>query len=184
MKFTERTNGLYLENIKKEDIRFANLGGRMTGSRYDDPNKPKHEYIVWLDSNDLIDVFLSKNVTVAEKINDDTGESQFSVRFKAYPKMRLNRKINKEEQYPKVMLKTGDKVVRLEKSSFGLVDSAHIKNVDIKFHLYQYDERKPNCIAVIDELWCVVDETAGYIDDTYLEEKYCYADEDRVTGED
>lgn len=183
MKLTERHSGLFLEEIKREDIRFANLGGRLTGSRYDDPNKPKHEYVVWIDDPVILDKFKEMNVTISEKVDEESGESRFSVRFKAYPKMGMNRLTGKEEQRPKVLLKTGDNAVRLLKESFGLVDSAYVKEVYIRFHLYQYDDRKPDCIAAIDELWCVVDEKAGFVDDSYLEEKLGYYEEDSAPAE-
>lgn len=187
MKLTERHSGLFLEEIKREDIRFANLGGRLTGSKYDDPNRPKHEYVVWIDDPVILDKFREMNVTISERVSvdEDTGKdtSRFSVRFKAYPKMAVNRLTGKEEQRPKVLLKTGDNAVRLLKESFGLVDSAYVKEVYIRFHLYQYDDRKPDCIAAIDELWCVVDEKAGFVDDSYLEEKLGYYEEDSAPGE-
>ena len=188
MKFTERRNGLYLEEIKRTDIRFANLGGRLTGSRYDDPNKPKHEYVVWIDDPKILDKFKERNVTISERIMEDEDNpgntySRSSVRFKAYPKKSINRMNGKEEQRPKVFLKTGENAVRLEKESFGLVDSAYVKDIYIRFHLYQYDERKPDAIAAIDELWCIVDENAGFVDDTYLEEKLGYFEEDNAVPE-
>lgn len=184
MKLTERNAGLYLEDITRDDIRFANLAGRLTGSRYDDPNKPKHEYVVWIDDPKILDKFREMNVTISEKVDPETEESRFSVRFKAYPRMSRNPRTGKEEQRPKVMLKTGDTAVRLDKDSFGLVDSSYIQAVHIRFHLYQYDERKPDTIAAIDELWCVVDEHAGFVDDTYLDEKMGYYEEDHAPGED
>lgn len=183
MKLTERQSGLFLEEIKKDDIRFANLGGRLTGSRYDDPNKPKHEYVVWIDDPVILDKFKDMNVTISERVDEESGESRYSVRFKAYPRVSVSRLTGKEEQRPKVLLKTGDNAVRLAKESFGLVDSAFVKEVYIRFHLYQYDERKPDCIAAIDELWCVVDEKAGFVDDSYLEEKLGYYEEDSAPGE-
>ena len=190
MKLTERQSGYFLEVIKRDDIRFANLGGRMTGSRYDDPNKPKHEYVVWIDDPVILDKFKEMNVTISERIftDEDSGEerSRYSVRFKAYPKTVTNRLNGKTEQRPKVFLKTGSggTPVRLDKDSFGLVDSSVVSDVYIRFHLWQYDERKPDCIAAIDELWCVVDERAGFVDDSYLEEKLGYFEEDNAPGED
>lgn len=178
MKFTERKSGYFLEEIKRDDIRFANLGGRLTGSKYDDPNKPKHEYVVWIDDPAILERFKEMNVTISERIDEETDESRYSVRFKAYPKMTTNRMTGKSEQRPKVLLKSGDNAVRLEADSFGLVDSAYVKDVYIRFHLYQYDDRKPDCIAAIDELWCIVDETAGFVDDSYLEEKLGFFEED------
>ncbi len=176
MKFTERSNGLYLEDITSRDVRFANLAGRMTGSIYDDPQRPQHVYVVWIDE-DLVDIFKGLGIKVKEKEDEETGKLSYSVQFKAYPKMRLNRKNGKEEQTPKVMLRTTENTVRLEAGSFGVADAAHVGSVDIRFHPWQWDERRPDCVAVIDELWITVDEGAGEADESYLDEKYGYEDE-------
>jgi hypothetical protein len=183
MKLTERTRGLFLEDIKQTEIRFAHMSGKPTGSKYDDPNKPKYEYVVWIDDQDILNRLKEMNITISEKIDEETGASRFSVRFKAYPKTKVNRLSGKEEQYPMVMLKNGDTNIRLNKDSFVLVDSSRMLSVDIQFHLYQYDDRKPDCIAAIDKLWCVVDETAGMYDDSYLEEKHGYLQEDMASGD-
>ena len=111
MKLTERNAGLYLEDITRDDIRFANLAGRLTGSRYDDPNKPKHEYVVWIDDPKILDKFREMNVTISEKVDPETEESRFSVRFKAYPRMSRNPRTGKDElrdNYPKLILTLDD----------------------------------------------------------------------------
>jgi hypothetical protein len=64
----------------------------------------------------------------------------------------------------------------VEAASFGLVDSAHVESVDIRLHTWQYDQRKPDQVAVIDELWLTVDEGAGEQDESYLDEKYGYSE--------
>lgn len=213
MKFTERSMGLFLEDIAPDDIRYSNLAGRMTGSIYDDPSKPQYVYILWLKSPELVDIFRSIGVDVKEtneydRIMNSTSESdsvkkrrdellgnpklaqeakeaaEFSVRFKTYPKMRKKRNGNGEEQYPQIMLKTEKDVVQLEAPSFGLADSAASTMIkaDMRFHLYEYDPRKPR-IAVLDELWIRVNETSGERDSSYLAEKYGYIEEDQVPFE-
>lgn len=184
MKFTRRGRYCYLENVTKENIRFANLAGRMTGSPYDDPNNPKHVYVLWVDDPDVVSALREENVVVKEVPDKDNPEiSRFSVQLKAYPKMRVNRNTGKEEQYPKVMMSTTENTVRLEVGSFGLVDGLHVESVDIAFHTWQYNQHKPDCIAVIDELWAKVDEGAGETDDRYLAEKYGYEEEEEVPFE-
>lgn len=213
MKFTERSAGLFIEDIRSEDVRYSNLAGRLTGSIYEDPNKPQHVYILWLKSPELVDIFRQLGVNVKEtneydRIMNSTSESEsvkkrreelmsnpklakeaqetveYSVRFKTYPKMRARRNGNGEEQYPKIMLKTETDTVPLEAASFGLADSSAVSMVsaDMRFHLFEYDPRKPR-IAVLDELWITVNETAGEKDSSYLAEKYGYIEEDQVPFE-
>lgn len=183
MKLVQRSSGLYLEGIQQKDIRFANLAGRMTGSPYDDPKNPKHVYVLWVDDPEIVQVLREQHVNVTEKPDvDDPKIIRHSVQLKAYPKMRVNRNTGKEEQSPKVMLRTTQNTVRLEAASFGLVDSAHVESVDIRLHTWQYDQRKPDRVAVIDELWLTVDEGAGEADESYLDEKYGYSEP--VPGED
>ena len=150
MKLRESRNGFWLEDIRKEDIRFANLAGRMTGSVYDDPAKPQHVYILWIKEPELIEAFRTMGVDVKEVRNEETDEVRgYSVRFKAYPAKRQKRTGIGEEQYPVVFMKSTGGTVRLEEKSFGLVDSAIIVDGSIRFHLYEYDRKKP-VIAVLD----------------------------------
>jgi hypothetical protein len=202
MKFTERSNGLYLENIKSSEIRFSNLAGRLTGSVYEDPNKPKHVLVLWIEDEKIVDVLRGYNLNVKEvnelerimrgsnedrkrEVEQDkrlakelANTTRYSLEFKAYPKVRTNRSTGKSEQYPKVMLRTTGNTVRLEAGSFGVVDSAHVDNIDIRFHPWQYDDRKPDCVTVLDEVWVTVDESAGEVDDSYFNDKYGYSETD------
>lgn len=184
MKLTLGGNGSHcIEEIKRDEIRFSNLAGRMTGSPYDDPAKPKHEIVVWIDDVDILQAFIDNHVKVSEKHEvqeDGTEVVRYSVRFKAYPKVKLNPTNGRNEQRPMVMLKNTTNAIRLKAESFGLVDSAVVKDMYIMFHLWQYDQRKPDCVACIDELWCFVDENAGFIDRSYLQEKFGYVEEDSV----
>lgn len=177
MKFTERSNGYYLEDITETEIRFANLAGRPTKSIYDDPNNPKHVYVLWIYDKEVATSLANMNINVKEITDEKNGSVKYSVQLKAYPKMRLNRKTGQNEQVPKVMLRTLESTVRLSAKSFGLVDGSHVSTCDIRFHPWQYDERKPDCVAVIDELWVSIDEGAGEVDETYLSEKYGYEEE-------
>lgn len=184
MIFTERRHGLFLEEIEQQDIRFANLAGRppKVPSPYDDPNKPKHVYVVWLKDPDIIQKFRDLHVRVYETVDEYTGETLYSVRFKAYPKMRFNKLTGKEEQYPRVMLKSSMSTVRLPLEQFNQADSAYVSSVDIKFHAWQYDQYKQDAVLSIDEIWITLDETAGEYDSSYLAEKHGYEDE-LVEGE-
>lgn len=181
MKLIEKQNyfGPYfvLEGIKQSDIRFANLGGRYTGGQYDDPDKPKHEYIVWIDDEEVLEFFKGLPITIGEKLIESTNETRYSVKFKAYPKKRINRRNMKEETTPFVLMRTSDGDQRLNAAAFGLIDSAHIDTVDISFHLWEYAPPRPDSVCVIDELICNVDEVAGEVDKSYLREKYAYRDE-------
>ena len=177
MKVVETRNGFVLEGIKKDDIRFSNLAGRMTGSEYDDPERPQHVFIVWIENEDLVRYFADQELNVKEvtrEVKDENGDTVgtkvcYSLRFKAYPKMRPNRLTGREEPYPKVIMKTTNEASRINVGSFGLVDAANVDTIDIRYHLYVY---KKDTIGVIDEMWVTVDESAGEVDDTYLSEKY------------
>ena len=176
MKFTEK-NGLYLEDITEKDIWVSNLAGRLTNSPYDDPNNPKHVLVLWIEDEEIREKLRELGVRVNEREDKEHPEiKRYSATFKAYPKMRVNRITGKEEQTPKVMLRTTVKTVRLEAASFGLVDAAHLESIDIKFRLWQYDQRKPDRVAVIEEIWATVDEGAHEPDESYLEDKYGYSD--------
>ena len=168
MKFTDRGRTLTLEGITAKDIKYRNLAARATNSPYYDPDKPQRVYSVWVDeetAGELKD--RGFNVKEAEDTYNDAGV-RFYIQFKAYAKMRVNRK-GENEQYPKIRLLPGD--ITLSQDAFGLADSAHVTNVDIGFHPYQYDPKRPS-IAVIDELWCTVDESADGQNDDYFEAKY------------
>lgn len=177
MKFVERSGGLYLEDITKDNIRFLNLAGRMTGSVYDDPDRPSHVLVFWITDEECLAALSELGVRIKQITNEETNEVRYSAQFKAYPKMRINRVTGKEEQYPKVMMKTTANTVRLAAGAFGLVDSSHISEMSIRFHLWQYDSRKPDVVAVLDEIWVLADEGAGEIDEGYLDEKYGYEPE-------
>lgn len=203
MKFTERTSGLYLEDVVGKDVRFSNLGGRMTGSPYDDPERPKHYIVLWI-PEELVETFVNMNVKVTSmseldrvmngrneerkeevagnpELQKELGEwVRYCVTLKAYPKLWTNYRTDKTEQRPLVIMKTTGNSVRLNADQFGLVDSAHIDAIDIKFHTWQYNDRKPDCVAVIDELYVTVDESAGELDDSYLAEKHGYSEEEEI----
>ena len=171
MKFTQRSDNRFtIEGIKSTDIKFSNLAARPTKSAYYDPERPQHVFVIWLD-NDTADALVDAgfNVNQADDSYNQLGMRPF-IQFKAYPKLKPNPITAKEEQQPKVILKTGGNTIRVTEKSFGLVDSAMVNNIDISFHAYKYDEHRPP-VATLDGLWCIADDTAGgrndYFDDTY-----------------
>lgn len=172
MKFTERARGMYLEGITQTDVKFSNLAGRHTKSQYSDPNKPQHVFVVWIDDEEIVDALkgVGFNVREDEDTFNDLGTRHY-LQFKAYPKMRMNRVTGEEEQSPKVVMITSGTSARLNKEGFGFIDGAHINKIDISFHAWEYEKGKAP-VAVLDELWCSVDESAGGQNDNYFEEKY------------
>ena len=195
MKLVETSSGWVLDEIKQErrsqdsDIRYKNLAGLETDPRY----KPENVLIIWVDDEEIRDVLINEfkfNIKPVEKeVKDENGDvvgmtTRYSLKFKAYPKMRTNFRTGKEEVYPRVMLKT-KKNDRLNIESFGLIDSCTLSTMAIRFHAFDnpYDASKP-AIAVIDEVWAVADQSAGVVDDDYLAEKYGgYAEEDELPFE-
>lgn len=183
MKFTERRAGFTLEGINgKTDIKFSNLAGAHTNSQYDDPNKdPQRAITIWIDDDAIADALKANDFLVGraedryhkDENGDPLGERWF-IKFVAYPKMRMNPRTGKEEQQPKIVTKTSQVTVRQLADGFGNVDTAYIETMDIAFRQYKYDARKP-CVAAINELWAILDETAGGrndFDDDFLEQKW------------
>ena len=182
MKLTERGNGNFtIEGITQKDIKYTNLAARPTKSIYYDPERPQHVFVIWLDQ-DVADQLVTAGFKVSqvEDTFNDMGVRPF-IQLKAYPKMRVNPATAKEEQAPKVILKTSGNAIKLKKESFGLVDSARINSADISFHSWFYDEHRPP-VAVLDGLWCTADETAGGRND-YFDEDYGYEEPDFVADE-
>ena len=177
MKFTERGNNSFtIEGITQQDIKYSNLAARPTKSIYYDPEKPQHVYVIWL-TTDVADQMVANgfNVNQGEDSYNDLGVRPY-IQFKAYPKIRINRMNGNEEQAPKVIIKTSGNPIRLTEKSFGLVDSSQIANADISFHSWVYDEHRPP-VAVLDGLWCTVDESSGGRND-YFDGDYGYEEPD------
>lgn len=171
MKYTEGSRGMRLEGIQRTDIKYRNLAGRATNSKYSDPSNPQHVFVVWIDDEEIVEALkeVGFNVREDEDTFNDLGMRHY-LQFKAYPKMRMNRVTGQDEQVPKVVMITGGTNRQLMKSEFGFVDGAHVEKIDIAFHDYEYEKGKH--VAALDQLWCSVDETAGGQNDTYFEEKY------------
>lgn len=183
MKFTVRKNGFTLEGIDgMKDVKFSNLAGRHTGSRYDDPNKdPQRAITIWFDDEAIAKDLTENDFLVGraednyhkDEHGDPLGE-RFFIKFVAYPKMRINPRTGREEQVPKIVIRNSMGSVRQLADGFGNVDTAYISTMDISFRGFKYDPKKP-CVAAINELYCDLDETAGgrndYEDD-YLEQKW------------
>ena len=200
MRFTERKYGYSLEGINgATDIKFSNLAGAHTRSIYDDPNKdPQRAITIYFDEDDIAkglrendflvgraedkyhknkdgslmfegERYFIKFVCYVDKVVDENGRT-VGARLKSY----INRRTGKEEPSPKIMMQTDNGPELLQPDQFVLVDTAHIKNIDIGFRPYKYDPKKP-CTAVINELWFSLDETAGGrndFEDDYLEQKW------------
>lgn len=177
MKLTDRGNNNYtLEGITQKDIKYTNLAGRPVNSIYYDPDRPQHVVVIWLDPAvaDQLTEYGFK-ISEAEDTFNDMGVRPF-MQLKAYPKMRVNPMTAKEEQVPKVILKTSGNAIRLKAESFALVDISRIHSTDISFHSWVYDEHRPP-VAVLDGLWCTADDTAGGRND-YFDEDYGYEEPD------
>lgn len=194
MKLIETSNGWVLDEIKQarraqdSDIRLKNLAAAESDPKY----KPESILLIWIDDEEIRDVltnefgFLLK--PVERDVKDENGDvvgvtTRYSLKFKAYPRIRTNFRTGMEEVYPRVMLKT-KKNDRLDIDHFGLIDTCTLSNLAIKFHAYEnpYDSTKPS-VAVIDELWAVSDQSAGVVDDEYLEEKYGDHDDEEMPFE-
>lgn len=199
MKFSVRKNGTFtLEDIKgSKDIKFSNLAGAHTNSRYDDPNKdPQRAITIWFDEDDIAKGLKENNFLVGravdnyhkDKSGNPLGERYF-IKFVAYIDMmrddkgvshgkrlyrRFNRHTGKEEVSPKIVVKTDEKTEILEPDEFYTVDVAHIDTMDIRFRGFEYDSHKP-FVAAINELWWKPDVSAGGrndFEDDALEQKW------------
>jgi len=180
MKLTERRDGLYLEDLTEGDVRFANVGGRLTGSTWEDPNNPKHSYVVNIHDKAIADDLAGRGFNVKERLNAQTGEFEtWTLEFRAYPGIRQNFKTGNDEVQPKIMLRstTGTKYVQLDIPAFGEADSIHIKEANIRFRLY-HNKRFNRNIAVIDQLWVWLSQDAGTPDEDYYESKLGGGDEE------
>lgn len=179
-------NNFCLEEITAKDLRFSNLAGRLTGSQYDDPNRPKHEYVVWLRDPDIIAAIAGMGLHVSEVSRQD-GSVGYSLKLHVYPATRENRMTGKTEAYPKCIIKTPStgKTRRLDVDEFGTADATKFDEVSIAGHVF-YSEKCRMHLAAIDTFWLVADESAGELDrgyDPYLDEKYGYIDDDADPAE-
>ena len=183
MKFTERRNGFTLEDIDgRKDIKFSNLAGLHTNSQYDDPDKdPQRAITIWIDDEEIAQALMDNDFLVGRGEDlyhkDENGNplgDRFFMKFVAYAKMRMNPRTGKEEQVPKVVIKSSLATVRQLADGFGNVDTSFIEKMDIGFRQYKYNPNRP-CVAAINELWCKLDESAGGrndFDDDALEQKW------------
>ena len=172
MKYTEGSYGCRLEGITQQDLKYRNLAGRHNeNNKFDDPNRPQHVLVVWIDDQEIVDAMKDAgfNVKEDEDTYNDLGMRNY-IQFKAYPKMRMNRITGKDEQYPKVMMTTSKSKRQLPKEEFGYFDGAHVEKIDISFHAYEWEKGK--FVASLDQVWCTVDESAGGQNDDYFEKKY------------
>ena len=189
MKLVETSRGWILDEIRQSknpmesDIRYKNLAGVESDPRY----QPEHVIIVWVDDPEIRNVLVNElnfNVKEVERqLVDENGDvvgttTRYSLKFKAYPKIKENPISGRKQTYPIVILNVG-KNTRLEAESFKLVDSCSLETMAIRFHAYKnpYDASRP-AVATIDEIRAVADSSAGVIDDSYLDEKYGGFDDD------
>ena len=176
MNFVSKGTEYYFTGLKREDIKFTNMEGRLTGSVYDNPNKPQHSIDIWLDG-DSAAILPGSGANVRVKVIEHDGitEEKSYIKLNAYPKMRQDKFTGAEVQYPKFVLRCGDNRVSLTKESFREIDTAHyrdnIEKVDIAFHLYEAYGRQVTCI---DEVWLTIKDeglrSAGGSSINYLEE--------------
>ena len=199
MKFTERRYGFSLEGINgRTDIKFSNLAGAHTNSKFDDPSKdPQRAITIWFDDEEIADALQKNDFLVGRGVDtyhkDTSGQplgERYFIKFVAYVekildpatgqtvdfrlKVRVNPRTGKEEYSPKIMLNTDHGPQLLKPSDFITVDKSFIDRMDIGFRQYKYDMHKP-CTAVINELWFSLDPTSGGRDDyedDYLEQKW------------
>jgi len=193
MTLKEMKYGWMLEDImedrdfNKTQIRFKNMAGRQTNPKYN----PSHVLVVWIDDPNVARFMrdeLHLNVQEREiEIKDENDnvidiQKRSSLQLKAYPKVRQNRITGKDESYPRVMLKTPStgRSVRLDIDKFGLFDATRLLSADVSFHTWEYESGK--CVACIDELWAIVDESAGEVDGSYLMDKYGYSEANELAG--
>ena len=176
MNFVRRNGYLYIENIRKEEIKFSNLGAKEINGN----ENPDHVYVLWINDQDLLEYLRNENAIVKEIPNiNDPNIVRYTCQFKAYPKIRFNPRTGKDEVYPKVVLKDGNVSKRLTIEEFSAADGFYISEAFMRFHIYESDYRGTHYIPVIDELWCVTDPSVskGGSDDDYLAAKLGADDE-------
>ena len=190
MKYTEGNRTMRLEGITQHDIKYSNMAGRYNPNNPNDqPDKPQHVLVVWIDDNEIADALKEAGFNVKEdedKFHEDRGISSY-LQFKAYPRTQRNYRSGKEELVPKVVKVTSRESRVLQESEFGDVDFAHINNIDISFNKYTPKiGNRERVVPSIDQLWFTVDETAGgqNNDEEYFRKKYAHLLDDVDEEED
>lgn len=159
-----------LSEILQKDIRFSNLAGRAMPSKYSSEPKREHVISVWIDDPEILEYFAQNKVYISSKINETDQTVRHSVKFKAYPRTNED-----GSQTPVVLFETTENTVPVKVGSFGIIDSAHVDTLKIRFGIYN-PQRFPNSfIPAINALKCVADESAGEIDDDQDDEFAEYA---------
>lgn len=169
MKLSERWNGLYLENITRDDIYYTNLRGEKRGnSMY----APHHDYGLWISDTDILNAFDQAGVKVTASQDQQNPEIvRYSVNFRAYPAVKPN-SLGTPTQYPKVMIKPseGESYFQVDEAHFADADTKRVKEVNMRFHLWNTGT---TTIAAIDELWIELDPFAsGPVEDDYFGQKF------------
>ena len=152
-------------------------------------NGPRSEYDIIMKSKSESQYIkqMQEELMQNKKLADEYKQRRkFTVQFKAYLGTKNVRRTDRqtgEEYYeevekPRVMMRTqSGKARSVAQKNFNLIDSARIAEMNFKFHLYQWDERKPDCVPAIDDLYIVTQERDVYEEDDHLEQWEAKANE-------
>lgn len=169
MILSEKWNGLYLENITRDEIFYTNLRGENRGNPM---YAPHHDYGLWISDPEMLAAFANQCVKVTPSQDQQNPEIvRYSVNFRAYPSVKPDRN-GIPTQYPKVMIKgnEAESYIQLAEDQFANADTKRVKEVNMRFHLWS---TASSTIAVIDELWIELDPYAtGPVDDDYFGQKF------------
>ena len=159
MRFVEKDGHYYLTHIAPDEIRIRNLAAIRTEKMTFDP---KPEWLLNLKTPELVEQIAAIGVPVYEVVNEETSETSYWFKLRAYPKIYENRD-GSQTHWPKVIIKTSDSEKRLQVDEFREADRTIPKAVFIKFHTWVDNVKYPNMkvAATIDELVVVADEEAG-----------------------
>ena len=188
---------LYLTHVTRDDIYFRNLAADpKPASKF----APKHSIGVWLNDEDIIKQLLERNCNVKavteydrimhgdneelkDKVESDRrlkkelmDQVRYYIVFTAYPRMRFNKKTTMEEPWPMVKLITNREVTTLKPTSLRIADKTRVSECGFEFHTWEWEVGKP-CVAVLDELRMIVDESSSEEDLSYLDIVYPADDE-------
>lgn len=169
MILSEKWNGLYLEDITRDEIYYTNLRGEKRGNSI---YAPHHDYGLWISDPNILNAFNEAGVKVTAAVDEQNPEIvRYSVNFRAYPSIKQS-KLGAMVQYPKVMIKgsEAENYIQLDQSHFADADTKRVKQVNMRFHLWNTGA---SVIAAIDEIWIELDPFAtGPVEDDYFGQKF------------
>lgn len=157
MRFTERyANHYTLEDISTVDFKYKNA----EGIPYNEGGTPRHYISLWLDPEVAEEMkALGFNVQVKEDSYNKLGVRPYC-NFSMKPGVRYNRRTDKEEFSPKVVMKTPTKTRRLRSAkSFSNIDKSLIEHADMSFRSYEYEPGKWSLI--IEGFWFSTADSVG-----------------------